>query len=356
MALAVPRRGAGALQPVRVIAYNILVGGQQTAYDADRGPTRRQRIVQYLATQRPDVVLFTELKNFSRADFATWVRDGLGHASAVLGVTSGGYHVGVSSRFPLSELEFQNDAFHHGALAVRVDVPVAEATADATADATAAATADATDAPTAPWTAPASGAAPEAAVPPTPPASLSSRARPFHVLVTHLTPYDSVKRVDEMAAVAAMVARHPSPAGWLVAGDLNTLSPHDAPQYAACAARLAALRKFARPPAAAASAVAPALDYAPLQVLLDAGWIDLGAASDVPFAHTAPTCLEVDSAHCARLRLDYMLVDAALAHAAPAGAVPPPAGAAGRPVYRVLQNDVTDYLSDHYPIACELFV
>jgi endonuclease/exonuclease/phosphatase family metal-dependent hydrolase len=56
--------------------------------------------------------------------------------------------------------------------------------------------------------------------------------------------------------------------------------------------------------------------------------------------HTVPTAVNTDKMHAARMRLDYMLANAAFAKLA-------------TPV-RALHGDAVDRLSDHYPIECSL--
>jgi endonuclease/exonuclease/phosphatase family metal-dependent hydrolase len=75
-----------------------------------------------------------------------------------------------------------------------------------------------------------------------------------------------------------------------------------------------------------------------MQRLLDAGLTDLGAA--VEERHAVPTAVNADKMHAARMRLDYMLANAALA----------PAAGPARP----LHTADTDRLSGHYPIECVL--
>ena len=199
---------------------------------------------------------------------------------------------------------------------------------------------------------------------------IRDRRHNLALLLTHLSPHDAAHRALEAAAVARRAAALDA-AGVpvLVLGDLNTLSPLDAPAHARAglAARLAAS------PALARKFLAPggAIDYAPMAALLAAGLVDLAhpappAAATAPAAEggggggggdgeaaaavcaaepgvTVPTLGGADAMHAAPMRLDYAL------------ASPRAAALAAGPA-RAVGGAETGRLSDHLPVECALRV
>mmetsp|Transcript_43214 Transcript_43214/g.90227 ORF Transcript_43214/g.90227 Transcript_43214/m.90227 type:complete len:406 (+) Transcript_43214:197-1414(+) len=159
--------------------------------------------------------------------------------------------------------------------------------------------------------------------------------------VTHLTPNSVTRRVMEARAIQH-VART-APRGFVLLGDLNTLSPLDARAHtlASLPARMshgshaqALARKFL-------TADGTRIDYAPMQTLLDTPLWDVGNAS----GHTVPTDVNADAMHFAQLRLDYCLVNShVLGTCAPA------------PSVHVLRLNRTQALSDHFPIEISMWL
>lgn len=209
----------------------------------------------------------------------------------------------------------------------------------------------------------------------------------LEVCVTHLDPHSSRARAREAAAIARHVATRGGPL--VLLGDLNTLSPLDRREHSArglvrrirSGARSKQLvRKFltsdplsAEEAAAAAggAAGAPAhepaggsggsglrIDYAPMQRLLDAPLLDLGARTHAG-AHTVPTRVNADRMHFTRMRLDFCLLSAALGRSCRAGepAAAPHSNAtrAGCWAHAVV-SDETEQLSDHFPLDVQLVV
>ncbi len=143
---------------------------------------------------------------------------------------------------------------------------------------------------------------------------------------------EATEREQAAAALAALATGHASPV--VVMGDLNTLSPLDAPAHAE-ADLVAVLREDASLRRKFLSADG-LIDYRPMRRLLAAGLHDPGAA--VAGDYTVPTPINDDTTHVARMRLDYVLVNAALL--------------ARAPMVRTLRGGEVDRLSDHYPVEC----
>jgi endonuclease/exonuclease/phosphatase family metal-dependent hydrolase len=231
----------------------------------------------WLAGQAYDVVGLNELNGWERSPDIHGRGASWGYPHAALFVTEHSpYFVGVLSKYPVTVVATRSAGFHHGLLHVRI--------------------------------------------------------RGVHYLITHLSPADAARREAEASMLADLVRGLVGPV--VVMGDLNTLSPLDREHHVA--ARLVDVlrgdatlrRKFLTADGT--------IDYRPMQRLLDAGLCDPGSlAAD---QHTVPTIVNQDHAHAARMRLDYILVNAALL--------------ARRPRVRVLHTEQVQSLSDHYPVEC----
>ena len=205
------------------------------------------------------------------------------------------------------------------------------------------------------------------------------------VAVTHLSPADAGARLREAEELVERGRRGGAARGFVLMGDLNTLSPLDTPEHDAIglAARLAAepalARKFLRP------ATELGIDYAPMAALLRGGLHDAGHATSqraarelAPLApppedsaagavdgaadgagqrnassaaaraaarelhnHSVPTLINEDAMHAAPMRLDYALLSPALA-------------ASCEVTSRLVRDADTERLSDHYPLLTDL--
>ena len=212
--------------------------------------------------------------------------------------------------------------------------------------------------------------------------------------VAHLNPHDSRRRVHEAKRI---LTKHAKPQmdsnkGFLLVGDLNTLSPLDKAHH-----ELAGLtskirtgpyakplgKKFLNHQVSAthkqASSVSDlpsshnpllsllcylhtsqrsAVDYQPMKVLLDAPLTDIGAVysgRDLASSGsqiTVPTSINADHMHFAQLRLDYALASKGLIEASEAAAACNGGGAAAKAALHAapLRDDRTNSLSDHFPL------
>ena len=163
----------------------------------------------------------------------------------------------------------------------------------------------------------------------------------LHLLVTHLTPYDIASRHAEVEVIltyANDMLKRGLPV--LLMGDLNALSPLDQSthnHHELCTTVLCRAQKLRR------KFLTPerAIDYTTLQLLLEAGFHDAGAA--VANSTSVPTAVGTDAMHAAAMRLDYILmspgVEALLSEPAA--------------VYTV-RDRLTEHISDHLPVRVEL--
>jgi endonuclease/exonuclease/phosphatase family metal-dependent hydrolase len=310
-------RGGSTL--VRLLHWNILDGGVTPLEGGVRShgarggmsPRRIDGIAALLASRRYDVVCLNELNGFESAQLRA-LGGSLGMPHTAL-LARSRYHLGILSRAPFDIVLAERTApFAHGLLCVRL------------------------------------------------------RASGLEVCCTHLDPLSSRARALEARRIAAH-ARARAAAGrpLVLLGDLNTLSPLDAPRHregellgqirhGPHAASLE--RKFV----ATDGGGGARLDYRPMQLLLDVPLTDLGARSGSA-AHTVPTRLAADHMHFARMRLDFCLVGQHVARACDEGARRGRQGGAveaaqGACAATVLITPETEQLSDHFPLEVAIWV
>ncbi|GAA0399171.1 endonuclease/exonuclease/phosphatase family protein [Paenibacillus motobuensis] len=165
---------------------------------------------------------------------------------------------------------------------------------------------------------------------------LHVRIHGVHLLIAHLSSASAKERQFEAKLIIKRLkkvelANEPL----ALIGDLNTLSPADNAIYESNQLVRQLVqdeflnRKFLDN---------EEINYRPIQILLDAGLIDAAIHRDLPFQSSVPTLINKDKMHAAELRLDYALVNAILNER--------------HPVARIICDEYTDMLSDHYPLEC----
>lgn len=157
-----------------------------------------------------------------------------------------------------------------------------------------------------------------------------------HFVVTHLNPFWTSKRIDEMELILDSIKYSKDPQGkWIITGDLNSLSPLDKGDYdeQKMAANLSEKEKE-RP--ILKNLVNGKLDYTVQTDILARGYIDvLREKNPKTFIPTAPTKIYYDQSSIP-LRYDYIYVSASMKN--------------DIIDVKVLKDDFTDQYSDHYPV------
>lgn len=152
---------------------------------------------------------------------------------------------------------------------------------------------------------------------------------PISVVGVHLCPFGGQNRVAE----AELLTRFAKPDEWVfIAGDMNAISRVDAPR----------VRFEDWPARRRARHVVPGtreIDTRAMRVLEEAGLIDLGAAAGVHETPTALTSL-IPGHETYRVRIDYVFgSERVAAHLRQA---------------EVIQGDLAERASDHYPVCVEV--
>jgi exodeoxyribonuclease-3 len=143
----------------------------------------------------------------------------------------------------------------------------------------------------------------------------------------HLDPWQETSRAKEIARLLATIdPQRPA----IITGDLNSLSRQDNyPPELLAQLQAKGISKFGT----------NALELGVIDQLLQAGFIDAAAAAG-NFQPTVPSAFSTDQAHEVPVRVDYIFVSPALA-----------------PYVKqveLLKSDLTDAISDHYPLVVTL--
>lgn len=157
----------------------------------------------------------------------------------------------------------------------------------------------------------------------------------YHFVITHMNPFWTAKRIDEINLIIDSIKYSRDPNGkWIIAGDLNSFSPADKPDYDK-STLLEDIKEKQKKRPILDNLVNGQLSYTVQQNLLDAGYIDALKIKHKEFISTAPTKVFYDQASVP-LRYDYIYVS-------------PPLKDNVIDV-KVLKDDFTDKYSDHYPV------
>jgi exodeoxyribonuclease-3 len=272
--------------PFKIVVYNIFQGGIDTSNPScDAHPSSRLNgIAAFLRSLNPTVTILTELNNFDSLRFSNFANQ-WNHPHTAFLTAPTGFHLGVSSSFPLIELAQMKHDMHHGALLVQVNFD------------------DQTK---------------------------------IGLVATHLNPYSATARTIEAKIITDQLKKQDLK-DWIIAGDLNSLSEHDAAYYEP-PTKFTATRKlkdkFLTPDS-------NSIDYTTINHFIQQGYIDTLRESD-QFRSSVPTKLEVDPMHALQMRLDYILATKELTEKLVNA--------------NILDNETTAFLSDHYPVMASFLL
>ncbi|CAF1126724.1 unnamed protein product [Adineta ricciae] len=233
----------------KVVAYNIFEGG------IDRcGSNRLNAIAAYLKSQNSTVVILTELNHFDSLQFSNFAKQ-WSHSYSVFLKASTGFHLGISSSFPLIELTQIKHEMHHGALLVHVN--------------------------------------------------LDNQTK-IGLVGTHLNPHSANARTMEAKLIADQLEKQDLK-DWIIGGDLNSLSEFDSVYYQQ-------IQKFTATDKLKAKFLTSdgnSIDYTTIQHFIQQGYIDTLQKSST-FQSSVPTKLDIDPMHALSMRLDYILATKSL--------------------------------------------
>lgn len=157
----------------------------------------------------------------------------------------------------------------------------------------------------------------------------------YHFVVTHMNPFWTAKRIDEMNLILDSIKYSVDPDGkWIIAGDLNSFSPLDKNGYNEDV-MVKDLMETERKRPILKNLVNGRMDYTVQENILARGFIDVLKQQHPDFIATAPTKIFYDQAKTP-LRYDYIYVSPALKN--------------DIVNVTVLKDEFTDKYSDHYPV------
>lgn len=173
---------------------------------------------------------------------------------------------------------------------------------------------------------------------------LRCRIQGIWFYVIHFHPSNFQHRILEAGILQADIMSLPDKQPRIMlAGDFNGFSPADRTQYESDTQLVPFFRMLDQRSPQARNLNQGRLDYGGLEAILDQGFIDLIARErndQSRFVGTFPSPLVSDQNHGTDRRLDYLMVTPnLLPHVQSA---------------MILRDEVTDMLSDHYPVAATL--
>ncbi len=226
-----------------IICYNVLEGLKQE--DANKAA-----FVKWVAEKNPDVLGLMELNGFTQRSLEEIARK-YGHPYAVIAKETG-FAMGITSKYPITNVEKVIDNMHHGYLYARV--------------------------------------------------------KDYHFIATHLSPHSYPKRWEEARNILARAAHIPRKEKVVILGDLNSYAASDSATYAA-SGKLAYWRQRDSTVSHMFNLNQGNFDYSVIQSFLDAGYTDTYRLWHNSFQPSFPTRRYQEGPNITLARIDYILVN-----------------------------------------------
>jgi len=201
--------------------------------------------------QHPDIAALQELNEYTRQKLAEDAKS-YGHEYSAL-LKEDGFPTGITSRYPIEDIQRIREGFHHGLIRVRI--------------------------------------------------------LDYYIYVIHLHPSNWERRKIEINLILENIKNLPGDSKVILAGDFNTFSPLDSVYYAH--GRLEPFFNDRDSLYKEKNLNNGELDYSVIQEVLDFGLIDLVASrqdSSFIFRGSFPTLIEKEGEHGDERRLDYVFV------------------------------------------------
>jgi len=234
---------------LRIISYNVWYGFTEV-------PERKKTWIKWMNEQHPDVVSLQELNGYTDQKLAEDAKS-YGHAYSAL-LKEEGFPTGITSRYPIEDIQRILEGFHHGLMRVRI--------------------------------------------------------QGIYIYVIHLHPSNWETRKAEINQILQDINELPPDSKVILAGDFNTFSPLDSVYY-----RHGRLEPFFNNRDllyGEKNMNSGKLDYSVIQDVMNFGLIDLEATmrdSSFSFSGSFPTLIEKEGEHGDQRRLDYVFVSKNLA-------------------------------------------
>jgi endonuclease/exonuclease/phosphatase family metal-dependent hydrolase len=234
---------------LRIITYNVWYGFTMI-------PERKEAWIAWMNSHQPDIVSLQELNEYTEHKLAEDARS-YGHEYSAL-LKEEGFPTGITSRYPMEDIQRITNGFHHGLMRVRI--------------------------------------------------------KEIYFYVIHLHPSNWEFRKAEIAKILQNIATLPPDSKVILAGDFNTFSPLDSVYY--MHSRLEPFFNERDLMYNEKNLNNGSLDYSVIQDVMDFGLVDLEAGtrdSSYIFPGSFPTSIEKEGEHGDQRRLDYVFASKNLA-------------------------------------------
>ena len=234
---------------LRIITYNVWYGFTKVS-------ERKDSWIDWMKAQDPDIVSLQELNEYTKEELAKDARS-YGHTYSVL-LKEEGFPTGITSRYPIEDVQRIKEGFHHGLLRVKI--------------------------------------------------------KQIYFYVIHLHPSNWETRKSEINLILQDIENLPKDSEVILAGDFNTFSPLDSIYYSH--GKLEPFFNERDSMYKEKNLNKGKLDYTVIQDLMDYGLVDLEASlrnSSYKFPGSFPTLVEKEGEHGDQRRLDYVFASENLA-------------------------------------------
>jgi exodeoxyribonuclease-3 len=234
---------------LRIITYNVWYGFTKVS-------ERKDSWIDWMKAQDPDIVSLQELNEYTREELAKDAQS-YGHSHSVL-LKEEGFPTGITSRYPIEDVQRIKEGFHHGLLRVKI--------------------------------------------------------KQIYFYVIHLHPSNWETRKSEISLILQDIEKLPKDSKVILAGDFNTFSPLDSIYYSH--GKLEPFFNERDSMYKEKNLNKGKLDYTVIQDLMDYGLVDLEASlrsSTYLFSGSFPTLIEKEGEHGDQRRLDYVFASENLA-------------------------------------------
>ncbi|MDB5091576.1 MAG: hypothetical protein JWR09_5570 [Mucilaginibacter sp.] len=269
---AVPTDKTLSTKKLSIIEYNVWNG-----FESEK--QRTNTFVQWAQKQNADVIAFEELNNFTQASFAKLAKS-WGHPYAVIAKESG-YPVGITSRYPITNVYKLISGMHHGCLYAEING--------------------------------------------------------ISFFVVHFSPFSSAKRLQEADSVIHILQQKGKlMEKTIVLGDFNAFSAHDSLFYTNSGTRDSMYKSQQKNKVLQNLNNKNELDYKVIRSFLQSGFYDSFSLFHSNFESSYPTKVYDPQPVSEKIRIDYMMVSEKLKQSCKS--------------VEIVKDNVTDTLSDHYPV------
>jgi len=227
---------------LRLISYNVWYGFSKV-------PERKKTWIAWMNEQHPDIVSLQELNGYTNQKLAKDAKS-YGHEYSAL-LKEEGFPTGITSRYPIEDIQRLKEGFHHGLMRVRI--------------------------------------------------------QEIYIYIIHLHPSNWETRKAEIEQILHDIEELPPDSKVILAGDFNTFSPLDSVYYAH--GRLEPFFNDRDLLYEEKNLNNGKLEYSVIQAVMDFGLIDLEASMRSPsysFHGSFPTRIEKEGEHGDQRRLDYV--------------------------------------------------